>query len=158
MHHTSCYAFQWRYCRHWKTWWNIFICFFCRRIFRVIFTSINPFCHTLKICINNKWSLIGSLVLIKFWQFFVFKLFLLIMLMVFLLQGNAIVILSLESLKNNLSFTIWVMFWIICRYSFSFLVYKTLRTTVTLFFSFFFQSYLSDGRFLSSQLFYSWKV
>ena len=35
--------------------------------------------------------------------------------MIFLLQGNATVLHPLESLKNNLYFTIWVMFWIICR-------------------------------------------
>ena len=66
------YASTWRYYRHWKTWWNMFACFCCRWIFRIIFTSSNLFYYTLKICTNNKWYFIRFLILIKFWYFSVF--------------------------------------------------------------------------------------
>ena len=36
---------------------------------------------------------------------------------------------------------------------FSFLAYKTLRAMVTLFFSHFFQSFISDGKFIPSHLY-----
>ena len=47
-------------------WWNMLAYFRFRQIFRNIFTSINIFYHTLKICINNKWYFIRFLILIKF--------------------------------------------------------------------------------------------
>ena len=53
------YASKWRYCGHWKTWWNMFAYFCCRRIFRIIFTSINLFYYTFKIWINNIWCFIS---------------------------------------------------------------------------------------------------
>ena len=37
------YIFKWRYCRHWKTWWNMFFYFCCEWTFRIIFTSISLF-------------------------------------------------------------------------------------------------------------------
>ena len=50
--------------------------------------------------------------------------------------------------KNNLFFTIWVMFWNIGRISFfSFLAYKTLRAVVTLF-----------SQFFCSIIFFWWKI
>ena len=30
------YVSKSRYCRHWKTWWNMFACFCCRWIFRIL--------------------------------------------------------------------------------------------------------------------------
>ena len=71
---------------------------------------------------------------------------------VFWLQDNAIVFLRLKSLKEQLFFTVWVMFWNISRV-YIFLAYKTLTTIVTLFFSIFFQSSFSDGKSLSFQLY-----
>ena len=56
-----------------------------------------------------------------------------------LLQGNAIFP-RLESIKELLVFR-------------NFLVYKTLRAVVTLFFSNFFQLSFSDGKFIPSQLY-----
>ena len=43
----------------------MFTYFWCRWIFRIIFTSINLFYYTLKICINNKRCFIRLLILIK---------------------------------------------------------------------------------------------
>ena len=67
------YACKWWYCRHQKTWWNMFAYFCCEWIFRIIFTSINLFYYTFKICINNKWCFIWYLILIKFYYFRVFR-------------------------------------------------------------------------------------
>ena len=64
------YASKWRYCRHWKTWWNMFAYFCCRWIFRIIFTLFN---YPFKICINNKWCFIRFLILMKFLYFSVFR-------------------------------------------------------------------------------------
>ena len=54
---------KWRYCKHWKTWWNIFAYSCCRWIFRIIFTSIRLFYYAFKICTNNKWCFIRFLTL-----------------------------------------------------------------------------------------------
>ena len=54
---------KWRYCKHWKTWWNIFAYSCCRWIFRIIFTSIRLFYYAFKICTNNKWYFIKFLIL-----------------------------------------------------------------------------------------------
>ena len=59
--------------------------------------------------------------------------------MVFLLQGNAIVLLPLESLKNNLCFTIWVMFRIICRIKFFFFSIQNIENNCYVVFIIFFQ-------------------
>ena len=76
------YAPKQRYCRHWKTWWNMFAHFCCRRIFRIIccrwifriiFASISLFYYTLKISIKSEWCFIRFSVLIKFWYFSVFR-------------------------------------------------------------------------------------
>ena len=60
------YASNWRYCRHWKTWLNMFPYFRCGLIFRNIFTSINLFFYTLRIYINNKCCFIRCLIYTKF--------------------------------------------------------------------------------------------
>ena len=60
------YSFKWRYCRRWKTWWNLFTYFCSRWMFGIIFISIIFCYYTFKICINNKWCFIGFLILIKF--------------------------------------------------------------------------------------------
>ena len=52
------YTSKWRYCRHWKTWWNMFVYFCWRWILSIIFTSTNLVYHTFKIWINNKWYFI----------------------------------------------------------------------------------------------------
>ena len=50
------YAPKWRYCRHWKNWWNMLVYFWFRWNFRIIFTSINLFYYTFKICIKGAWT------------------------------------------------------------------------------------------------------
>ena len=72
----------------------------------------------------------------------------------FLLEDNTI-FLHLELLKeqlvfHNLSYALKHKQDIF----FSFLVYKTLRAIVTLFFSDFFQSFFSDGKFIPFQIFF----
>ena len=64
-----------KYCRHWKTWWNMFTYFWCKWIFRIIFTSINLFYSTLKISINNKCCFIRFLILTKLKYFSVFRMY-----------------------------------------------------------------------------------
>ena len=87
-------------------------------------------------------------------------LFLLIMLMTFLLQDNAIISLRLKSLNkklvfHGLSYVLKhdIFFLLQAGYIFSFLAYKTLKAIVKLFFSDFFQSSFSDGKFIRSQLY-----
>ena len=41
IHHAFFYVFKWWYCRHWKTWWNIFSYFCCEWTFRIIFIFID---------------------------------------------------------------------------------------------------------------------
>ena len=62
------------YCRHCKTWWNMFA-FFCGKwFFRIIFASINLVYYTLKICISKViLYIIKYLLLIKFWYFSVIR-------------------------------------------------------------------------------------
>ena len=60
------YGFKWQYCRHWKTWWNIFTYFFLNE-FSGLFLhpsifSIKPF----RICIKSKWCFFKFLISIKF--------------------------------------------------------------------------------------------
>ena len=74
------------------------------------------------------------------------------MLIVFLLQDNAI-LLHLESLKEKLVFRDLSYVLKQKQDIFSFLKYKLLRAIVTLFFSNFFQSFFSDGKFIPSQLY-----
>ena len=47
--------------------------FCCRKISRIIFTSINLLYYSLKVCINDKWCLKRFLILIKFQYFSVFR-------------------------------------------------------------------------------------
>ena len=56
---------KWWYCHHSKTWSNMFSYFYFGWIFSIIFTTINLFYKTFKICINNKSYFIRILVLIK---------------------------------------------------------------------------------------------
>ena len=60
------YASRWRYSRHWKAWWNIFTYFCCSWISLIIFTFINLFYYTFKICVINKWCFVRFLILINF--------------------------------------------------------------------------------------------
>ena len=59
------YASKIIYCRHWKTWWTMFPYFWCRWIFKIIFTTIKLFYYTLKISINNNWCFTRFLILTK---------------------------------------------------------------------------------------------
>ena len=54
--------------------------------------------------------------------------------------------------KNDLFFTIWVIFWNISKIYFSLLTYKRLRAIVTLFCSNLFQFSFSDREFIPFQL------
>ena len=63
------YASKWRYCRHWKTWRNMFVYFSCGWVFRIVFTLINLFYCSFKICVNNKWCFIRFLILIDLQSF-----------------------------------------------------------------------------------------
>ena len=77
-------------------------------------------------------------------------LFLLIMLILFLVQDNTILF-HLNFHWNNLFFTIWVLFWNIVGYIFSFLAYKILRANVKFLFSIFFNHlFLVQTFFLQS--------
>ena len=67
------FAFKRRYRRHWITWWNMFTYFWCKWIFRIIFTYISLFYYTLKILINNKWCILRFFILVKFLYFSVFR-------------------------------------------------------------------------------------
>ena len=51
--------------RHWKSAGNMFTCFCYRKVFRMLFTSIYFLYQRFKICLNNRWSVIRFLVLIK---------------------------------------------------------------------------------------------
>ena len=100
-------------------------------------------CHLSLFFVLKEWSNLDNKNHRNVWT-----LFLLIMLMVFLLQDNAIVFLYLKSLKNELVFNDLNYVLKHKQDIFSFLAYKTLWVIVTLFFSIF-----SNHLFLIENLF-----
>ena len=56
--------------------------------------------------------------------------------------------------KNNLFFTIWVMFWNISRISFFLFSIQNFKSNCYIFFFKFFQSSFSDGKFIPFQLYF----
>ena len=142
------YASKWRYYGHWKIWWNMLTYFCCRWIFRIISALINlSIIH--RRCCKSLYFYI---------YFYVIE-------VCFLLQKNesnskspwrleVILLNNAGIIKRITCFSqLELCFEAQAGYIFSFLVYKTLRAIVRLFFSNFYQIIFFWWMIIPSQLY-----